>query len=109
MENVEIEDVTYNSPPKTYEPEKTVEYDNSNKMAIVTFNADPSKSKEDKNQKILDIEPISHTDPILPIPSNSVQTNQTARQKYKTEREDTSAICDRFSSTSSSSKQDLTF
>jgi hypothetical protein len=49
LENVEIEEVTYNSPPKTYEPHKTVKYDSSNKMAIVTFSADPSKSEEDKN------------------------------------------------------------
>jgi hypothetical protein len=72
IENVEIEEVTYNSPPKIYEPHKTVEYDSSNKMTIVTFSVDPSKSEEDKNQKILHIQPISHVNPALPIPPNSI-------------------------------------
>jgi hypothetical protein len=80
-EQIEIENILYFSPNKEKEVVKSVEYNNSKKIAIVTFSDTPREDRLVEAEEVLDVEPLikaSPTPPSLPQPPR-----QSSRLKFK--------------------------
>jgi hypothetical protein len=80
-EQIEIENIPYFSPNKGKEVVKSIEYNSSKKMNIVTFNDTPREDRLVEEEEVLDMEPLikaSPTPPSLPQPPR-----QSSRLKFK--------------------------